>query len=149
MKKLISFLLSIVMLLSIFSVTGYAIDEPFASGVVYADDIAPFTWELDEDGGTLYINGKGELIDVYEDLPWRSLNFKTLVIGEGVTLIGEEMFLYATTLETVILPSSFLVILDRAFYGCENLKEIEFPDGLSFIGSMAFYGCISLKYIKD
>ena len=147
MKKLISLLLSIVMVLTMFSVVGSAIDEPFASGVVQALDGVEFYWELSEDGGTLTINGKGHMAEFYDAPEWLSYNFTKVVVEDGVCDIGEEAFLNAESLESVELAESVTIIGDRAFYGCENLKNVKF-NSVSYIGSMAFYGCMSFTDIE-
>ena len=147
MKRLISFVLSIVMVVTVFSVTGYAVDEPFASGIVNALDGAEFYWELSEDGGTLTIDGSGYMPE-FDDAPeWLSYNFTKLVIEDGVLDISEETFLYAESLESVELAETVTIIGDRAFYGCKNLKEFDF-DNVTYIGSMAFYGCMSFTDIE-
>lgn len=147
MKKLISLLLSIVMVLTMFSVVGSAVDEPFASGVVQALDGVEFYWELSEDGGTLTINGKGHMAEFYDAPEWLSYNFTKVVVEDGVCDIGEEAFLNAESLESVELAESVTIIGDRAFYGCKNLKNVEF-NKVSYIGSMAFYGCMSFTDIE-
>lgn len=147
MKKLISLILSAVMLLTMFSVVGFAFDEPFAYGVVADMEGDEFTWELSEDGGTLTVNGNGYM-DNFEEKPlWLTYNFNRLVVGEGVKSIGEEAFLNATALETVELSSTVEVIGQRAFYDCCNLKNVDFAEA-SFIGSMAFYGCMLYTEIR-
>lgn len=147
MKKLLSFVLSIVMVLTMFSVVGYAIDEPFASGVVNALDGVEFYWELSEDGGTLTIDGTGYMAEFYDTPEWLSYNFSKVVIGEGVGDIGDEAFLNAESLESVELASTVKIIGDRAFYGCKNLKEFDFDD-VTTVCTMAFYGCVSYKDIE-
>ena len=147
MKKLISLILSIVMLLTTFSVVGFAIDEPFAYGVVADLEGGEFSWELSEDGGTLAINGNGYMGDFEETPLWLSYNFNKLIVGEGVKSIGEEAFLNAKNLETVELASTVEKIGQRAFYGCDNLKSIDLAE-VSSIGSMAFYGCMLYTEIK-
>ena len=147
MKKLISLLLSIVMVLTMFSVVGSAIDEPFASGVVQALDGVEFYWELSEDGGTLTISGKGHMAEFYDAPEWLSYNFTKVVVEDGVCDIGEEAFLNAESLESVELAESVTIVGDRAFYGCKNLKNVEF-NNVSYIGSMAFYGCMSFTDIE-
>lgn len=147
MKRLISFVLSIVMVVTIFSVTGYAVDEPFASGVVNALDGAEFYWELSEDGGTLTIDGKGYMAEFNAAPDWLSYNFTKVVIEEGVCDIGEEAFLYAENLESVEFAETATIIGDRAFYGCKSLKEFDFDD-VTCVGSMAFYGCMSFTDIE-
>ncbi len=147
MKKLISLLLSIVLVLTMFSVVGSAIDEPFASGVVYAIDDFPVYWELSEDGGTLTINGKGHMGEFEETPEWLSYNFTKLVVGEGLRDIGIGAFLNAKSLESVEFSSTVDIINQRAFYGCENLKEVDFGNAF-YAATMAFYGCTSYKDIK-
>lgn len=141
MKKLISLILSIVMLLTTFSIVGSAVEEPFAYGVVADMDGGEFSWELSADGGTLTINGNGFMGEFEENPLWLSYNFNKLVVGEGIRNIGIEAFLNATSLETVEISSTVETIGQRAFYGCNNLKEFDFSD-VSYIGSMAFYGCM-------
>ncbi len=147
MKKLISLILSIVMVLTMFSVVGSAIDEPFASGVVYAIDDFPVYWELSEDGGTLTINGKGHMGEFEETPEWLSYNFTKLVVGEGLKDIGIGAFLNAKSLESVEFSSTVDIINQRAFYGCENLKEVNFGNAF-YAAAMAFYGCTSYTDIK-
>lgn len=147
MNKLVSIVLSIVMILTMFSVVGYAIDEPFASGVVNALDGVEFYWELSEDGGTLTIDGTGHMAEFYDAPEWLSYNFSKVVVEDGVCDIGEEAFLYAENLESVELAASVTIIGDRAFYGCKNLKEFDFDD-VTYVGSMAFYGCMSFTDIE-
>ncbi len=147
MKKLISLILSIVMLLTTFSIVGSAVDEPFAYGVVADMDGGEFSWELSADGGTLTINGNGFMGEFEENPLWLSYNFNKLVVGEGVRNIGVEAFLNATSLETVELSSTIESIGQRAFYGCNNLKGIDFSD-VSYIDSMAFYGCMLYTDVK-
>lgn len=147
MKKLISLILSVVMLFSSFSVVGSAVEGPFASGVVYALDNAEFYWELSEDGGILTVNGEGPMPEFTESPEWLKYNFKELQIGEGIISISEEAFLCAVALEKIVLSSTVTEIKDRAFYGCSSLAEVVFSN-VQTIGSMAFYGCMSLKDIK-
>ncbi|MBE6799956.1 MAG: hypothetical protein E7529_01980 [Ruminococcaceae bacterium] len=147
MKKLLSFVLSIVIVLTMCSVVGYAIDEPFASGVVNALDGVEFYWELSEDGGTLTIDGTGYMAEFYDTPEWLSYNFTKVVIEDGVGDIGEEAFLYAENLESVELSPTVKIIGDRAFYGCKNLKAVNYANA-HYIGSMAFYGCMSYTEIE-
>ncbi len=147
MKRFVSLILSLVMVLTTFSVVGFAVDEPFAQGIIITNDETEFSWELSEDGGILTINGEGDMPELEESPEWLAYNFKELKIGEGITAISEEAFLCSLSLENVVLPTSLETISDRAFYGCENLKSIDLLNVAS-IGAMAFYGCMSLKDIK-
>ncbi len=147
MKKLISLTLALVMLITTFSVTASAVDEPFASGVAYAIDGFPVYWELSEDGGTLTINGRGHMGEFEFAPEWLDYNFTKLVVGEGLKDIGQYAFLNAENLESVELASTVDIICPSAFYGCENLKEVDYKNAF-YIGPMAFYGCESYTDIE-
>ena len=147
MKKLISLLLAIVMVLTAFSVVGYAIDEPFAFGA-YEDSMGgKLYWELSEDGGALTLSGEGSVEEFTEAPEWLAYSFTKLIVEDGVCTIPQEAFLGAKALEAVELAASVSVIGERAFYNCENLKAVEF-NSVTSIGSMAFYGCMSYKEIR-
>ena len=146
MKRLISLFLSIIMVLTMFSVVGFAIEEPLASGVIDAVD-GQFYWEISNDGLTLTISGEGAMPELTEAPEWSLYDFNKLVISEGVTEVSVEAFLYIDALETVELAPSVKNIGQRAFYGCERLNAINF-ENVEKIEAMAFYGCMNLKEIR-
>lgn len=146
MKKLISLILSIVIVITMFSVVGFAVEVPVASGVIDAID-GELYWELSEDGSTLIITGEGAMPEFTEIPEWLLYDFKNLVISEGITGISEEAFLNAKGLENVEFALSVKNIGQRAFYGCENLINVDFGN-VETIETMAFYGCMNLKEIR-
>ena len=146
MKKLISLILAMVMVLTTFSVVGSAVDVPMASGSINTID-GEMYWELSEDGSTLTITGEGAMPEFTETPEWLLYNFKKLVVSEGITEISVDAFLYAEALESVELAASVKKISQRAFYGCKNLTSINF-DNVEIIEAMAFYGCMDLKEIR-
>ena len=138
------------------------------------------TWEL-YDTGVLYVNGTGDMNDFHyakynaNAAPW-ALNrekIQKVVIGEGVTSIGEFAFYqctaltevefaenskletigagafgYDSALKTVTLPASLKVIEKNAFY-YSALETVAFEDGakLTTIGNYAFRNCTALKNV--
>ena len=103
-------------------------------------------WYLSEDG-VLTILGSGEIPDYYENerigtpvspLAGRT-NFTQVVIGEGITRIGDNLFLSCSNLEEVILPQSLTSIGYSAF-GLTGLTRLELPHNLRSIGHYAFAG---------
>ena len=51
----------------------------------------------------------------------------SLVIPEGVTVIGRSAFENCTGLTSLTLPAGIKKIGDASFDGCENLKTISVP----------------------
>ena len=93
------------------------------------------TWTLDDDG-TLRIQGEGDMED---GTAWRETisadAVRSLVIGEGVTGIGEKSFFGCTQLAGTTLPESLARIGDEAFQGCDALKTMNLPAGIQEIAS--------------
>ena len=73
---------------------------------------------------------------------------KQIVIGQGITSIGEKAFSECNSLEKIEIPESVTSIGILAFEGCSSLKEIEIPESVTSIGDFAFEGCSSLKEIE-
>ena len=71
---------------------------------------------------------------------------KSIVIPEGVTLIGEGAFYDCKSLETVSLPNSLECIGYRAFYG-SKISSIYIPAGVKDISERVFDGCENLSTI--
>ena len=79
-------------------------------------------WKLN--GSTLTIYGEGKMEEDYGDLkyykgPWKDYrkSIKSVVVDEGVTLVGQ-----------------------RAFHGCESLTSISIAESVEYIGGYAFEG---------
>lgn len=70
-----------------------------------------------------------------------------LVVGDGVTFIGDMTFRESNNLTSVTLPTSVTKIGNGAFYYCSKIQSITFP-GVNSIGSNAFWGCSALASIS-
>ena len=105
---------------------------------------ANLKWKL-TDEGVLTITGTGEMYN-WEDghaKPWsRNSNIKQVIIGDGVTTIGEEAFSFCYSLESITIPNSVTTIGGGAFYKCRSLTSITIPKNVTTIGIHAFYDCI-------
>ena len=78
------------------------------------------TWHL-TDNGVLTISGKGKMNDfLYSSHggPWNHLKIRRIIIGDGVTTIGEFAFYECYALTSVTIPNSVATIRDCAFARC-------------------------------
>ena len=103
------------------------------------------TYHYVESTKTLTISGSGAMNDYYT-APWNSYaeNILKVVIGNGVTSIGDYAFEDCSEIKTVVLPDGVTSIGDGAFSGCTNLSSVKMPQGLQTIGASAFYSCKNL-----
>ena len=137
MKRIVCFLLCVILLVNLVPVAGYA-----TSG-------NNFSWTLDE-MGTLTISGTGEMPNWNEgDAPWFDDrdNIFEVIVESGVTSIGDYAFFECTWLRTAHLPESVEWIGLCAFMSCVNLEEINFPGSLIQVDGFAFWDCRSIESV--
>ena len=108
------------------------------------------SWTLDSNG-LLTISGTGKMINFSSNkyIPWYNYKevIKKVVIGEGVTSIGDRTFDGCTSLATIAIPNSVTGIGSFAFYNCTSLATIAIPNSVTGIGNFAFFSCTSLATI--
>ena len=100
---------------------------------------------------------------------WCNLYVKTVIIMDGVTMLGERFlensgigsicfsetvtsigrnaFQGCTSLTSITIPEGVTSISDYTFYGCSGLTSITIPDSVTSIGGSAFVNCYSLETI--
>ena len=98
--------------------------------------------------GVLTLGGSGAMYDYEKGAarPWDkySNNIKRLVIGDGITKIGDWAFYECENLSQITFSKTLSQIGVRSFYGCKSLTYLELPNGLIDIGSGAFNSCTSV-----
>ena len=103
------------------------------------------------DNGVLTIEGTGPMEDYSGSWkPWQSYckdKIQSIVIGEGVTCIGERAFAECQVLTSVTIPASVTSIGTEAFRNCRSLTEAAIPDSVAAIGDRAFMLCNSLTEV--
>ena len=147
MKKFISLLLSLTMLLSIVSVVDFSVYADTLTTGKCGDNV---TYSLDTSTGVLTINGTGPMNDYYNtNSPFhdKKSNIKSIIIESGVTSIGDYAFYYCTSLTSVTIPDGVTSIGDFAFGYCTSLTNVTIPDSVTSIGRGAFYYCRSLTSV--
>ncbi len=123
-------------------------------------------------GGELTISGNGAIPNYSTSSPAPWYQYKsdiyTVIIGDGVTEIGEYAFYESGVLSihipdsaeriganafeksgliSVTIPGSVVEIGHNAFRDCANLTSASVSEGVESIGDNAFRGCRSLEYI--
>lgn len=73
---------------------------------------------------------------------------KHIVIPEGVETIGRWAFYYCTSLHSVEIPSTVKTIDEEAFRLCRMLDKVQLPYGLETIESLTFSGCAFLRKVS-
>ena len=148
MKKVISLLMSFVMLLSVtagVNLSAYAADA--TSGK--CGDSA--YWNYDEDTKTLTISGSGRMNNYSNssDTPWERIykKIKKIYIKNNIISIGDHAFEWFENLTSVKIPNSVTSIGDCAFFTCRSLTSVTIPDSVTIIGDFAFCYCSSLTSV--
>ena len=145
-KRLLSFVLTVLMIASLLPVTALAADIVDSGTCGAEGDGSNLTWTLDSDG-VLTISGSGDMHGYGSSgAPWHG-RVKSAVIAEGVTSISWCAFYDCTSLTSVTIPDSVTSIGGYAFYDCRSLTSVTIPDSVTSIGDYAFKGCTSLTSV--
>ncbi len=141
MKKSISFLLSLIMTLSI--ATSLPVTVSAADSGVCGENL---TWVFDE--GTLTISGSGDMTDFtsQSDVAWSKYRFDiiSVIIEDGVTSIGDYAFAFCTEMVSYKIPDTVTSYGDYSFNGCTYFGAIKMSDNVTSIGDYVFAGCTAL-----
>lgn len=145
MRKVLSFILSLVMILSVLPMSV------MVSAETKSGKTGDCTWTLD--GTVLTISGKGymEDYDYFEsDLftPWYDYTVTEGYVENGVKTIGTLSFYENRNLVKVVIGNDVESIYDFTFLGCEKLKDVTIGTNVEFIGWNAFQDCSSLETVE-
>lgn len=147
MKRIISLLLSLCLIASVF-VTVVSADEEPTEAVVREPGQCGEDLYWSFDGGVLTVSGSGAMDDFEEDAPWAAhkKEIKKVVL-KGVTYIGANAFRNYDVLETVDFGSKLYEIGPNAFRSCDGLTSISLPSSFKVFGESSFMSCANLKQI--
>ncbi len=135
-----------------FNVEVPVVDHDYVDGVCrfcgQAQPCESVSWTLDD--GTLTIAGNGEMPSYSSgEAPWYDCrsSITRIVVGDGITGIGDYAFYNCNKATSVVLPNSLTSIGNHAFSGCRSLPNITFPAGVNSIEAWAFSNCTSLTSV--
>ncbi|MBP5416698.1 MAG: leucine-rich repeat domain-containing protein [Clostridiales bacterium] len=144
------------------------IESGYSSGTLITISVARYTpvtsgpcgdsitWDYDLNTDTLTISGSGEMYDyvTYSGaskpiIPWNlfKTDVKTVIVGDGITYIGENSFSQLKALESATLGKDVKVLGDYAFQLDDSLKHVTLSSssGLTTIGHYVFGACYKLE----
>lgn len=104
--------------------------------------------------GVLTISGKGPTDNYHSQkrAPWFEkyrYDIREVIVEEGITLIGNQMFTDCSYIEKVVLPNTLEIIGARAFAKCTSLLEIEIPASVKAIYENAFVNVLLQDVIYE
>lgn len=144
MKKSISLIMAILMLLTVIPLS--------ASAIVYSGTFGAngcLKWEFDSKTNVLIISGNGAFPDATELVRplYNKRGYEKVIIKDGVTSVGDFAFKGSGKLVSVELPPSVTSIGEKAFMNCDKLERINLHC-IKSLGISAFEGCTALKTIE-
>lgn len=129
MKKTISILLAVIMVLSVLFAVPFSASAQETNTAQTAVKSGDFEYELLPDGTAEITNS-----DVYLE----TANIPSTIDGYTVTSIGEMAFWMCINLTEVTIPDTVTNIGEDAFGMCEKLKTVIVPESVTSIGASAF-----------
>lgn len=148
MKKLKNVVLFIALALLMFVPANNVKAEIAGSGKC-GDNIRWVCEGSKENGYTLTLSGSGEMYNYDWNAPWGKISdIERVVVGNGITSIGNDAFKYQTGIYSVSLPQGLHIIGNRAFENCWSLQSITIPQSCTKIGDSAFFKCKNLRSIS-
>lgn len=156
MKKLISVLLTVCMVLSVMTIgfiNVYAEEgeveeenpcEEVGQGVYNKET---FTLSFPENAVIPdFAVSKDSSGKEVVDYPWWNKPYTSVVFGEGISAIGANAFAYSSKLEKIDIPESVVILGKGAFYGCSALESAEVKAATDISEEM-FAECAALKSV--
>ena len=148
-RKLIAVLLAVILTLTAFPLTTYGATSGVFEYELKSDGTIKITGYIG-DGGDVVIPDEilGLSVSEIDDFAFAYQDSLTsLVIPDGVSIIGGHAFDNCFSLVSIDIPDSVTIIGDWAFNNCSSLNSVVVPDGVATIGDWAFYNCSSLNSI--
>ena len=143
MKKVLSLLLSVLMLITALPLAVFSdLDLPGIALTAKAET-ADITWSIDD--GILTIDGDGDMPTYANSssnrAPWYAnrASITSVVISDEITSIGAYAFHNCTALASIDLPDGLTSIGSDAFNSCSALTEVTIPATLTQLCTSTSY----------
>jgi hypothetical protein len=91
-----------------------------------------------------YITNNGTITITGYTGPGGAVTIPSEIGDLPVTSIGQEAFVYCSTVTSVTIPNSVTTIAVAAFLGCTGLTDITIPNSITLIGDYTFSSCVRL-----
>ena len=91
----------------------------------------------------IVIPGSMRYVSGFESCP----RLTSVVMNDGVEVIGKSAFHSCISLRSVTIPDSVTSIEERAFYNCSGLTNVTIPDSVTSIDGYAFENCSGLTSV--
>lgn len=151
MKKILSFILALIILSSIAVLPAFAEDADTGMHISSGD------FEFEYLGNSQYslfqYHGNntevtvpatfedGQVVGIGSEAFMNNISIKKIIISEGIREIGDSAFAHCRRLSSVTIPESLTTIGNSAFIDCKNMRSINLPDSVTSIGDMALGYC--------
>ena len=160
-KKIISLLLSVIMIMSVFNIVPFSVSAAEAEVAATAETEGDFEYDVLDDDTAEITKYKGEGGDItipsilggytVTSIGWYAFEdctgLKSVTIPDSVTSIGNRAFKDNTDMTSIDIPDSVTSIGERAFFGCTGLTSVTIPDSVTRIAGSAFSNCTGLTSV--
>ena len=125
----------------LFSIIGWVLCTVSVFLIIFS----AWRWEMGKNGEGYRLITEGTVVT---DIEVYTEEMITVVIPDGITVVGEKAFFNVENLKTVIFPDTIVLIEEFAFSECFGIEKLTFPDSLCYIAPCAFYRCEELSQIE-
>ena len=154
MKRTLSLVLSLIMVLGIFASIPVTVDAASISNLTLKINYDNKSYCVDycntEAMGSLVIPStyNGKPITSISSLAFSNCkNLTSITVPNSVKNIGWKAFSNCTSLTSIVIPNSVTSIDSYAFEDCKKLTSISIPSAIKKISEGVFWGCTSLTSI--
>ena len=169
MKKLLTVLLTCMLLLSLVSCASNGIDNSYSNKeIIKMEVIDDILWVTYKDNPNTPVN-MGSIVknnDATEGLAYTLLSDGTYSVrgmgtatvsdiivpptynGRAVTAVSDKAFYMNNDITSIVIPEGVTYIGEYAFYNCHSITSIIVPDSVTRIGQGAFMSCDKVAEIN-